>query len=89
MDIEIKNIRGYFDRGKIVVNLGCYYGLRLLVSSFIYKDERGWGKGGGFTLLSIMIILVPDITWVTVLPGNKEFASPTRSLKQLDFTFIL
>ena len=28
-------IRGYIDRGKFVVNLGCLYGPHLLVSSFV------------------------------------------------------
>ena len=29
------NIRGYYDRGNFVVNLGCYFSPHLLVSSFL------------------------------------------------------
>ena len=29
----MENIRGYYDRGKKVINLGCYHGTHLLVSS--------------------------------------------------------
>ena len=41
-------IRGYFDRGKFVVNLACQYGPHLLVSSLIQQEGRRWGKGDGW-----------------------------------------
>ena len=37
----------YNDKGKIAVFLGCYFPFHLLVSSFIQKERRGWGKEGG------------------------------------------
>ena len=37
-------IRGYYDR----VNLGCYNGPHLLVSSFHKQKGRVWGKQGGW-----------------------------------------
>ena len=64
MDVES---RGNFDRGKVVVNLACYHGTRLLVSLFIPVGGENLGKGGGwgediclpatsFTLIENMII---------------------------------
>ena len=43
-----KNIRGYYDRRKIVVNLGCNFPSLLLVGPFIQKEGMGWSKGGGW-----------------------------------------
>ena len=40
-------IRGYYDRRKIIVNLGCLHGNHLLISSFIQLEGGGLGKGGG------------------------------------------
>ena len=58
------NIREYYDRGKIVVNLGCKHGTLLLVNSFFKYVGRGWGKWrisliytpASFTLLENMKI---------------------------------
>ena len=42
MDVDI---RGYYDRKKIVVNLACQHGTNLLVSSFIQYERRGLREG--------------------------------------------
>ena len=39
-------MRGYYDRAKIVVNLGCYFPCHILVSSFIQLDVGDGVKGG-------------------------------------------
>ena len=38
---------GYCDKGKFVVNLGCYFSCHLLVNLFIHYDGRGRGEGNG------------------------------------------
>ena len=43
------NIRGYFDRGKIFINIGCY--IYLLISSII-QEGRKLGKGWGIIILA-------------------------------------
>ena len=60
MDIHI---RGYYHRGKIVVNLCCYLQCNFLVSFFIQQKGREWGSGGllfkpttSFTVLDYMIM---------------------------------
>ena len=42
--IQLYNIHEYIDRGKFVVNLACYYGYHLLVSSLGGEGMgyRGW-----------------------------------------------
>ena len=45
VQFRIENIRGYYDNGKIVVNLVCYFPCHLLVNSFIQQKVRGWDKG--------------------------------------------
>ena len=40
----MKNIRGYYDRGKVFVNLGCYFPL-LFIGQFVHPvggEVTGW-----------------------------------------------
>ena len=37
----ILNIRGYYDRGKFVVNLGCQYGIHLVVVHQVAGEGMG------------------------------------------------
>ena len=40
----MENVRGYYDKGKIVVDLRCYLPCHLLVSSFIQQEETRMRK---------------------------------------------
>ena len=44
------NIRGYHDKGKVIVNFGCYFPCHLLGSSYIKYEGWRWGKGLGFSM---------------------------------------
>ena len=51
-------IREYIDKGKFVVNLGCYNGPHFLVSLFIQSEGKGWDKGIGllYPVMSITLL---------------------------------
>ena len=46
--IDVEYVRGYYDIGKIVANLGCNIFPLLFVGPFIQEEERVRNKGGGW-----------------------------------------
>ena len=49
----MENVRGYYDKGKIVVDLRCYLPCHLLVSSFIQQERDEDAKDRYFSPLQV------------------------------------